>query len=188
MKEALWRKCFIPLSVTIKDAMFGPEWSFLQEHVWVPDTFPYICSTCRGRSVEERGGCSWGEDLRLTTCSASVISPTLMHFSSTQATGFSSRKLRVTHNSWIFNKHLIYTIDIWIRAASSFFIFTVVSMKWKNWILFFLSLWCTSIETIKQPDLFFHFILVLKGRQGLQVKEDNTKSTLKKGLNNDSCA
>lgn len=32
------------------------------------------------------------------------------------------------------------------------------------------------------------FILGLKGRQGLQVKEDNTKSTFKKGLNNGSCA
>lgn len=120
VREALWRMCFIPLSVTITDAMLGSEWSFLQEYIWVPDTFPYICSTCRERRVEECGGCSWGEDLRLTTCSASVTSPTLIYFSSTQATGFSSRKRRVTHNSWIFNKHLIYTIDIWIRACVCF--------------------------------------------------------------------
>lgn len=96
VREALWRTCFIPLSVTITDAMFGSEWSLLQDYVWVPDTFPYICSTFIGRRVEECGVGSWGEDLRLTNCSASVIFPTLIHFGSTQATAFSSTKLRVT--------------------------------------------------------------------------------------------
>lgn len=74
VRGAPWRKCCIPLSVAIKDATFGSERSFLPEYVWVPDTFPYICSSCRRRRrVEDSGGRSWWEDPSLTTCSTSVI-------------------------------------------------------------------------------------------------------------------
>lgn len=115
-------KCCIPLSVAIKDATFGWESSFLQEYVGVPDTFPYICSTCRGRRrMEESGGIRWGEEPRLTTCSASAIRRDLSDpdFARSQATGFISRKLRATHNSWILNRHLIHTVVVWFHTSAS---------------------------------------------------------------------
>lgn len=126
-KHQVWswesrRKCCIPLSVAIKDATFGWESSFLQEYVWVPDTFPYICSTCRGRRrMEESGGRRWWEEPRLTTCSASAIRRVRSDpdFACSQATGFISRKLRATHNSWIWNKHLIHTIGVWFHTSAS---------------------------------------------------------------------
>lgn len=115
------RKCCIPLSVAIKDATFGWESSFLQEYVWVPDTFPYICSTCRGRRrTEESGGRRWWEEPCLNACSASAIrhDPSDPGFARSQATAFISRRLRVTHNSGILNKQLIHTVAAWFHTSA----------------------------------------------------------------------
>lgn len=117
--------CCIPLSVAIKDATFGLERSFLPEYVWVPDKFPYICSSCRSRRrVEDSGGRSWWEDPSLTTCSTSVIKHVLSnppHF--TQAVPkqmVSAAESSEWHNSWILNKRLIYTVHIWFQAQICF--------------------------------------------------------------------
>lgn len=140
------------ISATIKDATFGSEWGSLLEYVGLPGTFPSIGSTCRG---EESGGRSWGEDLRLTNLLnlRNLCNPdSLPVYPSDRF-----QQQTHTHNGWIFNKHLIYTSDIWIRAprllqpagaemASGRLIETVFVPKdatwdWKNLILN--SLWVT---------------------------------------------